>query len=126
MGINWVMDIEAIGTDWRKPYLTECPAIVILMEQTYGIEEESGVKITNHYHEISTAMSAGMFVSALHYAGLNTVTTTPLNAGKKIRELCGRPENEKVLVLFPIGFPAEDATVPNLQRKPLNKIRVKI
>ena len=126
MGVNWVNDLAKIGTDWQKPYLTECPAIVILLQQTYGIDEDTGKRITNHYYEISSAMSAGMFVLALHHAGLCTVTTTPLNAGKKIRELTNRPENEKVILLFPVGYPSETATVPNLKRKALNKIMVTI
>jgi iodotyrosine deiodinase len=55
-----------------------------------------------------------------------SVTTTPLNAGPQLRTLLGRPENEKVLVLLPIGHPAPDATVPNLHRKPLDQIRVHV
>lgn len=125
MGINWVVDLAPLGTDWQKPYLELAPAIVILFEQTYGFEE-SGVRKTHHYHEISTAMSAGIFVAAVHNAGLVTVTTTPLNAGRKLRELCARPEQEKVLVLFPVGFPADTATMPVLKRKALEDIMVVI
>ena len=71
MGVNWVEDLRPIGTDWQKPYLTDCAALVIFFEELYSFEE-SGVRRTNHYHEISAAMSAGMFVAALHHAGLCT------------------------------------------------------
>jgi iodotyrosine deiodinase len=125
MGIDWVEDLKPIGTDWQKPYLTDCGALVVFMEELYSFEE-SGVRRTNHYHEISAAMSAGMFVAALHHAGLCTVTTTPLNATKKIREVLGRPDNEKVLLLWPIGFPADDATMPNLKRKDVAEIMITI
>ena len=80
--------------------------------------------IAHYYYEISTAIAAGMLVAAIHKAGLVTVTTTPLNAGGALRELLGRPENEKVMLLLPVGLPAEDAKVPDVSRKSLDKIMV--
>ena len=126
MGINWTEDLRPLGTDWQKPYLETAPAVCILFEQTHGIEPESGVKKTHHYHEISAAMSAGIFVAALNYCSLCTVTTTPLHAGAKIRELCGRPSNEKVVVLWPIGYPSDSATMPILERKKVEEYMIVI
>lgn len=70
--------------------------------QTYGIASD-GRKTKNYYFEISSAIAAGFLVSAIHNAGLVTVTTTPMNATSKIRKLLNRPPNEKVLLLLPVG-----------------------
>ena len=67
----------------------------------------------------------GIFLTAVHNAGLVTLTSTPLNCGPALRALLDRPKNEKLLMLLPIGYPAEDATVPDIQRKPLNEVMVK-
>lgn len=93
--------------------------------QTYGLTPE-GHKKTHYYHEISASISVGLLLAAIQNAGLCSVTTTPLNAGPQLRALLHRPENEKVLVLLPISYPADNATVPNLHRKPLDDIRVHV
>ena len=67
----------------------------------------------------------GIFLTAVHNAGLVTLTSTPLNCGPALRSLLDRPKNEKLLMLLPIGYPAEDATVPDIRRKPLNEVMVK-
>ena len=123
MGDKWVNDLKFVGTTHEKPYLEDAPYIIIVMKQQYHIGED-GVKYAHYYYEISTAIAAGMLVAAIHKAGLVTVTTTPLNAGGALRELLGRPENEKVMLLLPVGLPAEDAKVPDVSRKPLDKIMV--
>ena len=85
---------------------------------------EDGVCYAHYYYEISTAIACGILVTAIHNAGLVTVVTTPLNSGVALKELLGRPENEKLMVLLPVGYPAEEAKVPDVQRKPLDKIMV--
>lgn len=123
MGEKWVKDLKFVRTNHEKPYLEDAPYIIIVMKQQYHVGED-GIKYAHYYYEISTAVAAGMLVAAIHKAGLVTVTTTPLNAGVALRELLGRPENEKVMLLLPVGHPAQDATVPDVQRKPLEKIMV--
>jgi len=123
MGDKWVQDLKFVKTDHVKPYLEDAPAIVLVMKQQYHIDENS-VKHPHYYFEISTAIAAGILIAAIHVAGLGTVTTTPLNAGVALRELLGRPNNEKVMLLLPVGYPAEDAKVPDLSRKPLEDIMV--
>lgn len=123
MGDAWVADLKPLGTSWQKEYITEAPAVVLVFDQTYGVDSQ-GERITHHYHEISIAICAGLFITALHNAGLATVTQTPLNAGRRIRQLCSRPDSEKCVLLLPIGFPKKDATVPNLSRKSLDKIMI--
>lgn len=123
MGEKWVNDLKFVGTDHEKKYLEEAPYIVLVMKQQYRMEED-GTKYTHYYYEISTAIATGFLLTAIHMAGLVTVTTTPLNAGVALRELLGRPSNEKVMLLLPIGYPSQDATVPDVKRKSLEEIMV--
>lgn len=123
MGDKWVKDLQFVNTSHEKPYLEEAPYVILVMKQQYHVGED-GTKFTHYYYEISTAVAAGFLLTAIHMAGLVTVTTTPLNAGVALRELLGRPDNEKVMLLLPVGYPSEDATVPDVGRKPLKDIMV--
>eukprot|EP00088_Acartia_fossae_P012462 TRINITY_DN16425_c0_g1_i2.p1 TRINITY_DN16425_c0_g1~~TRINITY_DN16425_c0_g1_i2.p1 ORF type:complete len:300 (+),score=47.16 TRINITY_DN16425_c0_g1_i2:30-929(+) len=123
MGDRWTTDLKPIKTDWNKPYLTEAPYLVLLFKQTYG-HMPDGSKKVHYYNEISCCISAGLFLAAVQQAGLVTLTSTPLNCGPALRSLLNRPENEKLLMLLPVGYPTEDATVPQLVRKPLNQFAV--
>lgn len=123
MGDKWVKDLKFINTSHEKSYLEDAPYLILVMKQQYHIGED-GTKFTHYYYEISTAIAAGFLLTAIHMAGLVTVTTTPLNAGVALRELLGRPENEKVMLLLPVGYPQEDATVPDVGRKSLEQIMV--
>jgi len=121
MGATWVSDLERLRTNWEKPYLTTAPYLIIVFKQSYGIGPD-GKKQNHYYNEISISISVGMMLCALQNAGLATVTSTPMNAGPKLREILGRPINEKVILLLPVGYPSDDATVPDLVRKPLKDI----
>jgi len=121
MSRTWVKDLEVLGTTWQKPYLTIAPFIIIAFKQTYGLTED-GQKTTKYYFETSCGIACGFLIAAIHNAGLVTLTSTPMNAGPKIRKLLGRPKNEKVLLLLPVGYPAKGATVPNIGKKPLDTI----
>ena len=121
MGDKWVNNLKFIHTTHEKPYLEEAPYIILVFKQMYHIGED-GVHYAHYYYEISTAIACGILLTAIHNAGLVTVTTTPLNAGVALRELLGRPDNEKVMLLLPVGYPAEDAKVPDVKRKPLEQI----
>ena len=123
MGEKWVTDLKFVGTSHEKAYLDEAPYLILVMKQQYHTRED-GTKFTHYYYEISTAIAAGFLLTAIHMAGLVTVTTTPLNAGVALRELLGRPANEKVMLLLPVGYPSEDATVPGVGRKRLEQIMV--
>lgn len=123
MGDKWVSDLKFVRTNNEKPYLEEAPYLILVMKQQYHIDDD-GVRYSHYYYEISTAIAAGVLITAIHNAGLVTVTTTPLNSGGALRELLGRPANEKVMLLLPVGYPAQDAEVPDVGRKPLEKIMV--
>ncbi|GAA6229234.1 iodotyrosine deiodinase 1 [Lates japonicus] len=125
MGDKWVHDLAKLRTNWVKEYLDVAPYLVLIFKQTYGILP-NGKKKTHYYNEISVSISCGILLAALQNVGLVTVTSTPLNCGPQLRLLLKRPANEKLLMLLPVGYPASDATVPDLKRKPLNEIIVHI
>ncbi len=133
---SWVDDVAGLtgtGADPRlhsngapvKPYLTEAPLLIVVFKQMHGVDKD-GKRIDHYYVGESCGIATGMLLAALHNVGLATLTSTPMGAGRRIREILGRPSNEKVYLLLPIGFPAADATVPyrsSLElRKPLHRI----
>ena len=117
MSDEWLRALEPMGTNWEKPFLETVPWIVVCFAQSYGLSEE-GDRIKHYYVQESCGIACGMFISAVHNMGLVTLTHTP-SPMKFLNEILGRPKNEKPFILFPIGYPASDATVPNLDRKPL-------
>ncbi|XP_011158582.1 iodotyrosine deiodinase 1 isoform X2 [Solenopsis invicta] len=125
MGIKWTTDLSPLKTNWIKEYLTTAPYLILVFKQTYGIMP-NGQKKIHYYHEISVSIACGILLTAIQYAGLVSLTSTPLNCGPAIRNLLGRPSNEKLTLLLPVGYPAEDATVPDLRRKDLSEILVEI
>ncbi|XP_047429866.1 iodotyrosine deiodinase 1 [Mugil cephalus] len=125
MGDKWVHDLAKLRTNWVKEYLDVAPYLILIFKQTYGILP-NGKKRTHYYNEISVSISCGLLLAALQNVGLVTVTSTPLNCGPQLRLLLKRPANEKLLMLLPVGYPASDATVPDLKRKHLDDIMVHI
>ncbi|XP_041774444.1 iodotyrosine deiodinase 1 [Anopheles merus] len=127
MAKQWVTDLRPIRTNHVKEYLTEAPHLVLVFKQTYGykVDGDATAKKQHYYNEISTSIATGMLLCAFQCAGLSSLVTTPLNCGPALRTLLERPPNEKLLVLLPVGYPADDCTVPDLQRKPLEDILVR-
>ncbi|KAM3861008.1 iodotyrosine deiodinase [Diretmus argenteus] len=125
MGDKWVSDLARLRTNWIKEYLDVAPYLVLIFKQTYGTLP-NGKKKTHYYNEISVSISCGILLAALQNVGLVTVTSTPLNCGPQLRLLLKRPANEKLLMLLPVGYPASDATVPDLTRKALDDVIVHI
>ena len=120
---QWTTDLKFVRTNWIKPYLTSAPYLILQFKQTYGLME-NGARKVHYYNEISCSISAGLLLAAIQWSGLVTLTSTPLNCGPALRTLLGRPQNEKLLMLLPVGLPAGDATVPDIGRKPLDQIMV--
>lgn len=114
---SWVADVASMVSqvhdtgEVRKPYLTEAPWLVLVFKQTHSLSDE-GERLDNYYVQESVGIACGMLCVAVQNANLVTLTSTPMGAEKGIRDLLGRPENEKVFLLMPIGFPAANATVP--------------
>ena len=119
---EWRAALEPLGTTWRKPFLETVPALVVLFRHAYDLED--GQRVGNYYTQESVGIALGFFLVALHQAGLATLTHTPSPMGF-LAEILERPKNERAYVLLPIGYPADDCRVPDLQRKPLEEIRVR-
>lgn len=124
MSRQWVTDLKPFATRSVKPYLTEAPALILVFRQTHSLRPD-GRKRMHYYSEISLAVAAGFILAAVHYCGLVALTSTPLNCHARLRALLSRPANEKLELLFPVGRPHKDATVPDLSRKPLDEILVR-
>ncbi|XP_067007639.1 iodotyrosine deiodinase 1 isoform X2 [Anabrus simplex] len=124
-GDQWITDLKPLKTNWIKEYLTTAPYLILVFKQQYSLKED-GTKRIHYYNEMSVALACGILITAIHYAGLVSLTSTPLNCGPALRTLLGRPNSEKLTLLLPVGYPAEDATVPDLKRKPLEDILVEI
>ncbi len=113
---RWLRDLEPLGTNADKPFLTDAPALIVLFAQRRGALGEQ-----HYYVQESVGIAAGILIAALTVAGLATLTHTPAPMGF-LREVLGRPEQERAVLLMPVGFPAADATVPALTRKPLEAV----
>ncbi len=122
MSDEWRQALAPIGTDWRKPFLEVVPWIVVCFEELYKVDDE-GNKSKNYYVPQSVGLACGFFIAALHNMGLATLTHTP-SPMKFLNNILGRPVNEKPYILFPVGYPAPDATVPDLARKPLEEVSI--
>lgn len=119
---EWLAALEPIGTDWHKDFLDDVPWIVVLFEQVHGALPDGSPK-KHYYARESVGIACGMFISAIHRMGLVTLTHTPSPMGF-LREILGRPANERPFVLLPVGYPALDAVVPDLTRKPLDEVAI--
>ncbi len=117
---EWLEALAPLGTDWRKGYLEVAPWIVVCFREMYGVGAD-GAKTTNYYISESVGIACGFFIAAIHAMGLATLTHTP-SPMQFLSEILGVPENWKPFILFPVGHPASDATVPDLKRKDLGEI----
>jgi nitroreductase len=117
---EWLQALAPLGTTGDKPFLEEAPYLVVVFKESYGIGAD-GEKITNYYIPESVGIACGMFIAALHTMGLVTLTHTPSPMGF-LSELLRRPPNEKPYILFPVGYPADGARVPDLTRKSLDAV----
>lgn len=119
---EWLDALEPIGTDASKPFLEKAPWLIVCFAQRKGGIEDDG-ETQNYYVTESVGIACGMLISALHEAGLATLTHTPSPMGF-LREICGRPEHEKPLMIVVVGHPDLDATVPEhaMKKKSLEQI----
>lgn len=118
----WLEALALLGTDEHKAHLTDAPWVVVLFRQSYGLRAD-GSRRTHYYSQESCGIAAGFFIAAVHRMGLVTLTHTPSPMGF-LSELLERPANEKAMLVMPVGYPAEDAMVPDLSRRPLEEVVV--
>ena len=114
---EWLAALQPLGTDDRKPFLETAPYLIAVFLQKYG-ELPDGRKVKHYYPAESTGLATGLLIAALHRAGLATLTHTP-SPMKFLNEILGRPKSERPFLLLVVGYPAEDARVPDISRKSL-------
>ena len=121
-GDEWLKALEPIGTDANKPHLDIAPWLIVVFAQRWG-QFDDGARFKNYYVPESVGIATGFLLTALHTAGLVTLTHTP-NPMKFLTEALGRPDSEKPVMIIAVGHPAEDATVPAVAKlkKPLGEI----
>jgi len=121
---EWLAALAPLGTDWHKEFLDTAPYIVVVFQQRWGVEtaaDGSTRTIKHYYVPESVGIAVGFLLAALHGAGLATLTHTPSPMGF-LNEILERPANEKPFVVIPVGYPAPEAQVPDIQRKPISEI----
>jgi iodotyrosine deiodinase len=118
MTSTWLEDLAPLGTDWQKPFLEIAPFLVVIFAQITGPQKEK-----HYYVQESVGIAAGLLITSIHQAGLVTLTHTP-SPMNFLKELLGRPAHERPFLLLPVGYPAEDAHVPTLDRKKAEEVVV--
>ncbi|MDE3013367.1 MAG: nitroreductase family protein [Gemmatimonadota bacterium] len=119
---EWLDALEHLGTDEHKPFLERAPWLIVVFAESYG-RQEDGSKTKNYYVTESVGIATGMLITALHHAGLVTLTHTP-SPMKFLNDLVGRPENERPFLILVVGYPDDDAMVPDITKKPIEEISV--
>ena len=118
--VEWLEALAPLGTDENKPFLEAAPYLIAIFAESYQIGSE-GKKIKNYYVTESVGIATGILITALHESGLATLTHTPSPMGF-LNEVLERPSNERPFLLLVVGYPTEDATVPDITKKPLDEI----
>ncbi len=111
---SWLEDLNKFGTDWHKEFLEVAPYLIIVFKQIYDLH--NGEKYKNYYVNESVGIACGILLTAIHRAGLVALTHTPSPMGF-LEKICKRPPNERAFLLIPVGYPAVNAKVPELQKK---------
>jgi nitroreductase len=117
---DWLDDLEQFGTDEHKPFLEKAPYLIGIFSESYSLDDK-GNKEKNYYVKESVGIATGMLITALHNAGLATLTHTPSPMGF-LNEVMNRPDNEKPFLLLVVGYPADGVEVPDIKKKSLNEI----
>lgn len=122
MSEEWLKDLAPLGTNVEKPFLETAPWLIVVFKRSYETEA-GGHKHQNYYVTESCGLACGFLLAAIHHAGLAALTHTP-SPMNFLSSLLNRPANEKPFLLIPVGYPAEECWVPQLERKPLELISV--
>lgn len=121
MSEEWLRDLQPFETDWRKEFLETAPWLIILFKQNYRVE--NGEKRKHYYVTESVGIAAGFFLTAVHHAGLVSLTHTP-SPMDFLTKVLDRPSNERPFLLMPVGYAPEKAEVPQLSRKKIEEVAV--
>ena len=120
MSEEWLKDLEPLGTNHSKPFLEIAPYLIIVFKKPYDLGENDE-KLQNYYVNESVGIACGMLITAIHKAGLVTLTHTP-SPMNFLTKLLERPSNERAFLLLPVGYPASEVYVPDIERKGLEEV----
>ena len=117
---EWLDDLNQFGTDWNKPFLEEAPYLIVVFSKKFDINDD-GTNSKNYYVSESVGIASGLLLAALHNAGLVTLTHTP-SPMAFLSDILNRPPSDKPYLIIPVGFPSENAEVPNIKKKTFKEI----
>ena len=117
---EWLDDLNQFGTDWNKPFLEEAPYLIVVFSKKFDINDD-GTNKKNYYVSESVGIASGLLLTALHNAGLVTLTHTP-SPMAFLSDILNRPASDKPYLIIPVGFPSENAEVPNIKKKTFKEI----
>jgi iodotyrosine deiodinase len=123
---EWLDALTPFGTDWHKPFLETAPYLIVVFRLDYELHrDESGeeIRAKTYYAQESVGIAVGILLTALHFAGLATLTHTPSPMGF-LGKVLGRPKNERAFTIIPVGYPAEAAQVPRIRKKELSEVLI--
>ena len=117
---EWLDALAPLGTNEHKPFLEVAPYLIVIFGEAYGVLPDRR-RVKNYYTQESVGIATGILITAIHRAGLVSLTHTP-SPMKFLNEILGRPSNERPFLILVIGYPAEGAAVPSISKKPLEEI----
>ena len=117
---EWLEALAPLGTSPDKPFLETAPFLIVIFAQNYSLTAD-GQKIKHYYVSESVGIATGILITAIHQAGLVSLTHTPSPMGF-LNDILDRPPNERAFLILVVGYPAAGALVPDIQKKPLNEI----
>jgi iodotyrosine deiodinase len=117
---KWLEALTPLGTDEHKPFLETAPYLIVIFSQRYGLTSD-GQRIKHYYPAESVGIATGILITAIHNAGLVSLTYTPSRMGF-LNEILGRPTNERPFLILVTGYPAHDAVVPSIRKKSLSEV----
>jgi iodotyrosine deiodinase len=123
---EWLEALAPLGTDWHKPFLETAPYLIVVFRLDYDLRrDEKGREVhsKNYYAQESVGIAVGILLTALHFAGLATLTHTP-SPMAFLGQLLGRPKNERAFMIIPVGYPADGAKVPRITKKELGEVMI--
>lgn len=122
MSERWLKDLKPLGTDWQKPFLETAPYLIIVFKKNYDIDENNE-RVHTYYVNESVGLACGFLISAIHNAGLVTLTHTPTPM-KFLTKILDRPKNEVPFLLLPVGFQSNEAYIPDISKKDFKDVVV--
>ena len=118
---QWLNDLKPMATNWYKPFLVDAPWLIVVFKQAYELDQNE--KQNNYYVNESVGIACGILITAIHQAGLATLTHTP-SPMNFLTKILNRPKNERPFLLLPVGYASDHAYVPDLKRKSLREVAV--